>query len=255
MKKGNLSLGKVKLVNGGMKGLEATYQQSAERGDYIFNDDHKSTFKAPVPKHLLDLFAKLKEHFVYICRFDSNNGTKEAIEITGVCSNGSSHFIITAKVKTFGNTTFGVSTPKITEDKEYNGFDSVIEIINDIYDGVTKYINDKEVADNKQIVMGFSEAEEDISVLSDSEAADRAREYLEKQGAIVMMEDDYDKEVDEEASSETINETKEQTEEGVIEERESVGASTVEEAEVVSEGVPETEDSQEEQIPQAVTQQ
>lgn len=224
MKQQPLKIASVKLVNSGLKGIEVAYEKDSKKGSHVYRDEHKTKFKAPVYRDLLKAFESLKEHMSLICRLDSSDITKEAIEITGITSNGEDKFLIKAKIRTFDDAIFAVDTPLITEDTEYKGFHEVINIVNTIYDEVEFYIEGEKMAEEKQVVMDFAKQkseEIDIEGLTDEEITAKYREYLEGTGAIVMTPDDYEDEVDNSEGEDTVvkveeTKTEETTEDAAV---------------------------------------
>lgn len=195
MTKTNLNLASVKLISLGAKGIKVQYDRGSSRGSYVFNDEYDVKFKNPLPVELRNKFRMLVEHVVLICKMHESDATKSSIYVHHIISNGGTNFQLRATVHTFDDKTFEIATPKITEDTEYEGFDNVISLINDIYDDVIEYIESDKLIDENQIIMDFikNKKEVDFSVeeLSSEDRVQKAREILEDQGAIVLDQDDY----------------------------------------------------------------
>lgn len=194
MGKSKLNLAGVKLVNFGAKGIKVKYDKGAARGTYVFNDEYDVKHKSPIPLGLRDKFRALGSHVADLCLIGEQY--VDHIDVTGVQSNGGDQFLITASVKTVDDKHFTVNTPKITEDTEYERFDEVIGVINEIYDGVIEYIESDRLVNDSQIIADFiasqkGESDIDLDSMSEDDQKDKAREILEKGGAIVMDADDY----------------------------------------------------------------
>lgn len=190
-----MRISSIKLIEGGLKGMEVKYHKASKKGGIDWDDEHSSKFKAPVPTIIKDKISELYRHVMLICRLVDNAYVKESLQITGITSDADTNFLISAKLKTFDNLTFAVNTPLMKDDTEYKGYGDAIEIVSDIYSGVYQYVEEGIVANNKQIVHDFSKITgESIEIdnMSEEELSLRARDILEKMGGIVMMPDDFE---------------------------------------------------------------
>lgn len=210
-----MKISKAKLVDGGLRGLEAAYTSLEVKDNFQFENEYTRKRKAPVPQELKDLFAKLKSHLMKICFIDENG--EDDVEITGVSSNNDDQFLIMAKVRAneLTNATFAVNTPLVKDDSGYTDFDDVIQIVSAIYTGVKKYFKEKEMADSKQIVMDLFNKDSDkvnevlnkdlaegaeprqftaadINKLADSELQPLIIAALERKGCMVMKKEEHE---------------------------------------------------------------
>lgn len=202
-----MKISKVKLIQGGVKGIEVHYLGTSVKDDVTFTDEHVVKYTAPVQKAMKEAFKKLKFHLLAFYRLGKDKYAGESTEITGVTSNGI-NFLISGKMKSIGNTTLALNTPNVTEDLDFPDHDTVIEVIDEIYAEVETYVEMDSAIDRKQLVIDyFNEKGEkqkvlDVDNLTQDQILDQAREILEKNGAIVMMEDDMEKSDRKETTSE-----------------------------------------------------
>lgn len=182
---------KIKLRNGGLAGVQVFYERPSKRGTDNFRDEYDVKYKAPVGKEVLIPVEMLKAHLRDICSIDPKIGDEE-IEILGVRSDADTDFIISAKVRSYGDSWFAVNTPKIDESMGYEKFFEVTEIINSLYNEIRKYIKSDKKVDLVQLAMDFASKDkkanpEVVAEMPDEEKEKYAREYLESKGALIMM--------------------------------------------------------------------
>jgi len=182
---------KIKLRNGGIAGVQVTFEKPSKRGTDNFRDEYDVKYKAPVGKEVMIPVEMLKAHLRDICSIDPKIGDEE-IEILGVRSDADTDFLISAKVRSYGDSWFAVNTPKIDESMGYEKFFEVTEIINSLYNEIRKYIKSDKKVDLVQIAMDFAAKDKkaDVDVIAQMSDADKenyAREYLEGKGALIMM--------------------------------------------------------------------
>ena len=186
-----MKISKVKLVDRGIKGIEVSFMKQEDRGKMVFNDEYVVKYKAPVNTELRESFTKLHLHLREICGV-----SKELdVDVRGLNYNGEA-FLISGVVTTVLNEkVYGINTPLINADDDYVKYDSATSLMDKIYEEVRKYVSERKMMNPKQFVMEFAENkgkldDYDFENMSDSEALSKAREILEKSGAIVITQDD-----------------------------------------------------------------
>lgn len=189
----DMQISKVKLVDDGSRGIEVIYNAPEKRGSFDFNNEHTVKYKAPVNTELKVAVAELRQHIIDICRIDSRY--RADVEVTGVSSNATSQFVITAKVRSDGDTTFALNTPLIKDETGYAKFEEAISIIQDIYDRVKDYVEKRLMATPQQIVMAFEKDNKDFDKgefdeLSEEMQIERATQLLSKKGHLVLPPDE-----------------------------------------------------------------
>lgn len=195
-----MQLGKVKLINDGLKGLQISYIEHTTRSGNTYIDQYDSVFlRTPIPPAMKGIFMKLKEHFINICTLDRKYMKEDMIRITGVMGNGEDYFEILAEV---GGLYTGLKLrhEQVTAENNYPKFAEVNEIIQEIYAAVEQYRQAKIVQSAEQMLLDFKSDKKfgktlidvDIDSMSKEEQEEAARKILESMGAIVMMPSDFD---------------------------------------------------------------
>lgn len=186
----DMQISNVKFADGGRHGIVVGYSWVENRGHFDFTNEAPGVkFRAPVNQELRESFEKLREFVIEICRF--NNRFREDVEVTGITSNATSKFLISAKVRTEGNTVFAVNTPLIKEETGYDQFENVIIAIQNIYDQVKEYVEKRKMATPQQIVMAFEKDNADFdkdafNELSEEDQIKRAEELLIGKGYLTV---------------------------------------------------------------------
>lgn len=185
-----MRISKVSLVKGGLGGLKVSYQDTTIKKNLTFVNNYNTSFSAPVNGELKSDIGKLAEHVRLVCHILKNK--EDNITVIGFSRKGE-EFVIEAKVDTL-DTTFSLKTPEITVESEYAGFGDIQELIENIIEGVNKYIVNFDAVDDKQIVMDFTASQPveegetpfDITNLSAEEISDMCTDILTNMGAIVI---------------------------------------------------------------------
>lgn len=204
---------KVKFRDNGLSGLEVTYETVKMRGDQPFRVERKEKCSAPVNEEVLNHSRSLKKHVIDICKLNENLG-EEDIHIVGVTSDADSGFIVSAKVRSYGDAWFAVNTPNMKEELEYDDFFDVIVTIREMYDEIRKYLRSDKKVNLSQLALDLvvhdKKTEADvIQQMTPEEKEAYAIEYLTSKGHIVIENEDpgdADQEVHMEAEGELVEE-------------------------------------------------
>jgi hypothetical protein len=217
-----MKIANVKLVNDGLKGIEVSYLGTSKKDNREFNDEYKVKYTAPIHKELRVAFSKLRFHLIHIFKlrsfveahltedyqFKKQDLPKpdkaylqakdiwDSVIVSGVTSNGIDTFLVTGKLKCFGNLITAINSPLIKEDAGYAYFSEAIEVVDEIYAEIEKYISGAKVADDSQIVMDFYKSKgqeeklEEVQTYSPEQMKAEAIQLLENMGGLVMMPED-----------------------------------------------------------------
>lgn len=177
-------ISKVKMLEGGLKGLEIEYLTSKEVEGRTYQVERKEKRKVPVSGELLNCFHTMDQYFKDIACV--NNGTVYGIKVTA------GGFQLIGEVETgINNKSLNYATPFINESDEYASFENVSKALDKLVAEVDKYMKGENKYSDKQIVMQFYErrAPEQLSEMmakSDDEIAHEAMRILEEKGCIVI---------------------------------------------------------------------
>lgn len=158
-KKGK-SISGLKLLDGGMKGLQLSYMTSEVQDGMRYESTHDDKKKRPVHRELKELVKQLKPYFLELCGYSEYCDAEglEALmmvtEVTGVTA-GTDKFLITGKVRSWGDKVIGVSGPLIKEVDAYDEFDAVIGLVDKIYREADLYMQGIKKATKVEIIEDY----------------------------------------------------------------------------------------------------
>jgi hypothetical protein len=223
-----MKIAAVKLINGGLKGIQVKYETTKEQDGRTFITEHTDIKKTPVHQNLIENFRSLRVHMLMLMGYSESQAeslmNNSAVIISEVVS-GAEDFLIKGQLELSniaGTKHITINTPKITEDDEYEGFIEVMKIVDSIWKETKEFIDGKAKMDDKQLVMDFyskkkgidEETMRELDSLEGADLAKKATEILESMGAIVLLEE----EMSDEPSVRDINsgtmESKEEIAEG-----------------------------------------
>lgn len=195
----------VKLVNGGMKGIEVEYLEPSVKGNVQFFDIYKSKRKAPVHEELEKAFVLTKSHLLDICGYTLEAEEREylmnALSVTGA-KYGEKGIILIGDLFVLGGTrVLKLETPLITDEVEYPDFANLKSIIDNIYSETKEYMDGKKVMSDMQIVARFNAKNEEFDYdsftkMSKEEQREIATKILEEQGCMVFHNDEITTELE-----------------------------------------------------------
>lgn len=195
-----LSIASVKLINGGMKGIEVEYLLPSIKGNVQFFDTYKSKRKAPIHTELEETFSWLKNHMLDICGYTLEKEEREyhlsVLEMTGAKYNAEKGIILYADLFVLGGTrVLKLETPLITDEVEYPEFGKLKSIIEGVYSETKEYMAGKKVMSDAQIVARFNAKNEDFDHnsfkrMTKVEQREIATKILEDQGCMVIHNDE-----------------------------------------------------------------
>lgn len=188
--KNNSKITSVKLIDGGLKGIEVKYAYTTVKNNRSFIDEAKEKKKAPVHEELETCFAWLKDHLLNICGYTIEESERKyllnqlnivAVEYTdkGVIIEGSLSVLDGGKF-------LGLKTPLIENEIEYPEFGAVTQIIAGVFAETKEYMEGKKVMSDEQFIIKFAKGKEGfdpeaVKNMSKDEIKDWATTFLEKE--------------------------------------------------------------------------
>ena len=160
MKKENeyssVRIGKVLLVNGGLKGCKVEYEKVEKVGEREYRNVFNPTMKYPVQEEMLTCFGWLRGHLLAICGYDEKDVQLiENLEITGVRA-GDGGFVIMGKLGVYYNgKVVSLVSPYTVNEEEYSGYSDVMKIIEGIYEETKEYLNKTRIMQDRQLVISY----------------------------------------------------------------------------------------------------
>lgn len=153
-------IGGVKLILGGLKGLEVNYETVDVQEGMSYAVEHNDKRHKPVSRDIKDLIQGLKDDFLeltgyaYAVEDDGYVALKMCTEITGIIA-GTDKFVITGKIRSWEDKVVGLATPAIKESDAYDRFDEVIKAADTIYKEVDLYMKGKKIMGRKEIIEDY----------------------------------------------------------------------------------------------------
>ena len=192
-----MKISKFELVQSGLKGMIVHYLENENREGFEFLNEHKTTYKAPVPAMARTLIQRGTEYFIDLARLDSAL-PKGAVRLVKVEGNDE-------KIRFSGNVVdvdgceFPVVSPWIEESTIYSKWNKLQLWHEECLRLVEDYSQKGQIEDAKQFMIDFSQTEKgnkdfgdlDFDKMAEGELRDKMREALEKSGAIIIDSGDY----------------------------------------------------------------
>lgn len=160
-------IGSVKLVEGGLKGIVVTYEQTEIRNNREFFTAFNVKKKYPIHQELEETFGWLKGHLLDLCNYSDNPADREmllqATDITGITYNDKG-FVISGKQTTIKNKVFALNTPLISSEDGYGDFGKITAIMDGIYAETKEYMGGNKIMSDEQYVIKFNKNKEDFDI-------------------------------------------------------------------------------------------
>jgi len=203
-----MEIKKIKLVNGGYKGLEVSYLKPEIKNGKTFITEMIEKRKHPIHMDLEKVFKDLRYHLIEI--FGIIRGDMEKMDIdylisecdfTGIKIDGTSFELYGTK-KSIGNKDLVLNTQLITEDDGYHHYDTVCKMIETIIEETHQYLAGTKVVSNEEVAIRFITSGKDKSEEAtkyDAMSMEEKKEYhtkvLEKLfGSVVLHNEDMNME-------------------------------------------------------------
>lgn len=205
-KKKEVNISAVKLINGGLKGVQVKYSATERKHNREYVNEYISHKKAPIHKELEETFNWLKGYLLDICGYCGNSPEEielleNNLEMISV-QYGNKGFILSGKLAVLtGEKFLSLTTPLITDSVEYNHFSKVCAILDGIYSETKDYMEGNKVMDDTELILKFNKGKEDFNELelekmSSAEKKEIATKLLEDMGCIVLHNDDMNSDED-----------------------------------------------------------
>lgn len=197
MKK-NMKIASVKLLDGGMKGIEVKYAYTTIKNNRSFTDEVKEKKKAPVQEELEICFGQLKDHLLNICGYTVEETERKyllsQLSIVAVDYSEKGLIIEGSMAIMDGDKFLSLKTPLIENNIEYPEFGEALAIVSSIFAETKEYMEGKKMMSDEQIVLKANKgtAGFDPSVMSKDDFKIMATEFLEKEcGSSVFHQEDF----------------------------------------------------------------
>ena len=220
----------IKPQGGGFKGLYVEHTHVDEKTGKV-SDLNKQTFKRPIQMALQNKFNDLREYLLQLCELldgsEEDAQVKYSVydtKVTAVKIDGDG-FVLIGEKATRGVKRIKLDSDVVTEEDEYPNFEKVKEIIEQIVEETTLYMQNRIVLDNDELVTRYVQAGQDkgmsaenYNALSTEDKREYHRKMLEEVfGDFVMQNENLDvSEVSEEKIKEVEEEFEAKSEEIVI---------------------------------------
>ena len=232
---------KVKLLSGGMKGMEYHADDSIKKGDITINGFIKRTLPIPIPNDIRDLIQRMKRYMLHmsghwITAYDQYISKGEVIDIsdpsqeyydmmklfqhTQIEELGREKGKYSIKGYYLNEWKFPVKIiiKNVTVNTGYTDYAKLDNGMNHIFDVVSGYIHDKNLRmmNPKQYMMdlweGKSEMQARLDGLDEDQTAELQAKMLEQKGFIVIKQEGETDEIEEENAPGFIAESVEEKE-------------------------------------------
>lgn len=196
----DVRIASVKLIEGGLKGIEVKYEQTEVKGNREFFNEYTSKRKSPVHDELEKTFSWLKEHVLDICGYtDEEEERKELmqnLEMVSV-SYGDKGFTLSAKLSVLDNKVVSLTTPLIADGNEYSKFQVISAILDGVYHETKEYMTGGKTMNDTELVLRFNAKKEDFDAeafkaMPKEEREALATKILEDAGCIVLGVNDLE---------------------------------------------------------------
>ncbi len=193
MKKENVIIGKVKLIDGGVSGIKVEYLEKEVRGNRVYLNRYPGVRKkAPVHEDLINAFWPLRAYMAKILGFSVE--AIADIDVNEVSYDGEGFVLKGTKKICDGEGLAPLNTKKLTAGTVDDG-DKVIEYVERIFEEVKEYMDNGKTMGDGQLMMRLYASKGDFDGeafedLPEDQKTELATKWLEKNGAIVCLADE-----------------------------------------------------------------
>ena len=205
---------KVKTISDGDRGLKVDYIKPYNMNNKDYNELNNPQWEHPITPELTESFNKLKIHLLRLCRLwdpqqerfinDAGSGLTvpevlnetykrmrsifDDLVVTGVTSN-LEDFLIIGKMKGEHTGNINFVTMNIRAEDDYPHYDKVIDIIDELYQNIGKYIEYKGVIDAKEVVAKEASSKREFfdNSMTDEEVKKEAEKIKERTGKVIPI--------------------------------------------------------------------
>lgn len=189
-----MNISRVKLTQGGLKGMVITYSKEEIREGAAYINYHDVEHQAPVPLKIRKLFQKGQQFFCDICKLDKSMKDPGALRIT-VIDGSEGRMRLTAKVMSIDQIEYEAKSPWMESGSIYSKYNEMCLWLEECYRMAQEYVEKPIVESAAQYLLDFQATEKgkkflgedfDAEALTPAEQNAKYIEALEAQGMIVL---------------------------------------------------------------------
>ncbi len=145
-------IGGISLINTGLRGIEIIYETvEIISGVSYDSEDKKKSFR-PVHRELKGYVKELGKHLCVLSGHDVSQLVD--FEVVSIKA-GSDRFLISGKLRCWGDKIVAVNTPLIKEVDEYEEYDKVMELVDNIYKETDLYLRGVKQMKREDVIIDY----------------------------------------------------------------------------------------------------
>lgn len=213
----------IKVKDGGMKGLEVSYNHQEEKNGKTWNIEDWQDRKIPIGEKLDEVIKAFRYYLLDVFGYNMDDVNVSDVKIKELKFDG--EIMISGELRVLnGDRTVNLKTCKIDDSCEYEKMSELQGLVRQLKDELALYMDGKSIMSEKQLVMEFYKGkkgfnEEEFAGLSEEELKVKYTKALEEMGSIVIHQDDMavgDVKVDTVSMGAPVVEKKESVVEAVV---------------------------------------
>lgn len=222
-----MKVNKIKILDGGLKGLYIEFFKLEKKGARMYNNGYKPTLRYPVHLSLESRIKELRVFMLELCRVlhgDEDKMTKDfhiaESEVTEVVIGKEGEITLSGEIISCGKRAY-VTSPAIDGPDGYHNFDALKLVVKELLSEVDVYMEGTAKPSDEEVLIRWVERHNDkgidietIKGMSAEEQKETLTKLLEKAGACVMWNEEM--QMDEEALSSGLKEISEKVNEEVV---------------------------------------
>jgi hypothetical protein len=195
----DIKIRKITPKRNGVDGMVIDFSKVDLAGDGVkYNNEYDTTFKMPVSSGFRDCWNSIKGHVINVLNLDPELD-EDDMRILWVSCNARNEISVSVSIKGFHGKWYTANMPAVCSVEEYSQYDSMVEIVDQIWVSTLKYIVGDAVAQPKQYIMDlFADNEsrgkenkfdfelEDVEDMTEAELLGHWQSILEQKGMIVL---------------------------------------------------------------------
>jgi flagellar hook-associated protein FlgK len=192
-----MKITRVKMLDNGLKGLEIWFDKNEDRGGLTFTNSYHVKVRVPVNSYLRGAFHSLERDFAKLLGLTETVNFSTVLDVSYRKGEG---VVLGGRVSVGSWGEYGAKTMFVGQDNEYPNYEKLEGFCSELIDLTNKWMVESTGINSKQMLMDFREfgkenmklalADYDFDSMSPEDATAKAMELLEKQGAVIMMQDD-----------------------------------------------------------------
>jgi len=195
----------VKLLYGGIKGVEISYSERDDSRDMNYQNLYKGvTFGAPATGDMINGFDGMKGHLLDICGYPMEGTDREMLmnnlELTGISYSMERGFVLSGKLGVLdGSKKISLNTPLIGSEEEYPGYGEIGVSIQKVFQETKEYISGRKRLNAVEMVEGINAKKaiegfdvEEFKRMPYQDQLALAIEFAENAGCMVLKNEEMD---------------------------------------------------------------